>query len=211
MQACFSEDAMRQGQTMFYTFVALGALLGLCILPMAHGFAAAPEDHPVVVFDTTLGPITLELDRSKAPITVDNFLKYVDSGFYDNLIFHRVIPDFMIQGGGFTADMRQKKTNPPIKNESGNGLSNKRGTIAMGLLPNQPNSADSQFYINLVDNAHLDARSGPGSGYAVFGKVTEGMDTIDKIAKVRTGTKGGHQDVPTEPVIIKSAKRKPAP
>lgn len=192
-----------------YACLALAAVLGLCILPLASGAGAADDEHPVVVLDTTLGPITIELDHAKAPLTVDNFLKYTDAGFYNNTIFHRVIPNFMIQGGGFTADMVQKKTNPPIKNESGNGLSNKRGTIAMGLLPNQQDSADSQFFINLVDNNYLDAKPGrPGSGYAVFGKVTSGMDTVDKIGRVPTGRKGPHDDVPREPVIVKSVKRK---
>jgi peptidyl-prolyl cis-trans isomerase A (cyclophilin A) len=179
--------------------------------------ATAADEKPRVELDTSLGKITIELEPEKAPITVENFLKYVDDGFYNGTTFHRVIgpsaddpKGFMIQGGGFTPDMREKAgTRPGIKNESGNGLSNKRGTIAMGLLPNRPDSATSQFYINLKDNAHLDARRGPGSGYAVFGKVVDGMDVVDKIARVRTGDKGAHSDVPLEAVVIKTARRKP--
>ena len=183
------------------------ALLATCVLPMADA-QGAEDDKPVVVLDTTMGPITLELDRAKAPITVDNFMKYVDDGYFDGLIFHRVIPGFMIQGGGFTPDMREKgKTNAAIKNESNNGLSNARGTISMART-NDPDSATAQFFINLSDNAQgLDPKGGRG-GYAVFGKVTAGMDAVDKIAKVNTGRRGPHDDVPTEPITIKSAKRK---
>jgi cyclophilin family peptidyl-prolyl cis-trans isomerase len=163
-------------------------------------------DNPVVVLDTTSGPITLELDPGKAPITVENFLKYVDSGFYDNLIFHRVMKDFMIQGGGMTDAMDEKSTgkNPPIKNESGNGLSNMRGTIAMART-SDPNSATCQFFINHKDNKPLDSY---GGGYAVFGKVIDGMEVVDKIAGVAVTTKAGHENVPQTPIYIKSAKRK---
>ncbi|MHC5538576.1 peptidylprolyl isomerase [Singulisphaera rosea] len=169
-------------------------------------FAAPPaDDKPVVVFDTTLGKITIELDRAKAPISVENFLKYVDEGFYDKTIFHRVISDFMIQGGGFTDSMQEKPTHPPIKNEAGNGLSNVRGTIAMART-NDPNSATSQFYFNRYDeNAKLDNF---GGGYAVFGKVIDGLSVVDAIAQVPTGRKSGMSDVPVKPVYIKSAKRK---
>jgi peptidyl-prolyl cis-trans isomerase A (cyclophilin A) len=176
---------------------------------MAGAGAADPDDHPVVVLDTTEGPITIEFDRTKAPITVDNFLKYVDSGFYDGLIFHRVIPGFMIQGGGMDENMQEKPTNAPIKNEASNGLSNKRGTIAMART-NDPNSATAQFFINLVDNSGGLDPGARGAGYAVFGKVTEGMDTVDKIAQVPTGTKSGHRDVPTKTIKIKTARRKKA-
>jgi peptidyl-prolyl cis-trans isomerase A (cyclophilin A) len=189
---------------MSYFLLAVLAVGALCLLPMAGGATAADEDHPVVVIDTSMGPITVELDRAKAPISVDNFLKYVDAGFYNGTIFHRVIPDFMVQGGGMDENMREKKTNAPIKNEGGNGLKNLRGTIAMART-SVPDSASSQFFVNLKDNAFLDrANAQDRVGYAVFGKVTNGMDVVDKIAKVRTGS----QDVPTEVIVIKSAKRK---
>jgi len=181
--------------------LAFGATLSLS---MAAG--TGEEGKPVVVLDTTAGAITLELDPEKAPITVANFLKYVDSGFYDNLIFHRVIKDFMIQGGGMTDQMEEKSTgkNPPIKNESSNGLSNQRGTVAMART-SDPNSATCQFFINHKDNKQLDTY---GGGYAVFGKVIDGMDVVDKIAGVATTTKAGHENVPQTPVYIKGAKRK---
>jgi len=159
----------------------------------------------MVVFSTSLGDIKLELFAEEAPITVENFLAYVDSGYYDNLIFHRVIPGFMIQGGGFTADMNQKTTRDPIKNEADNGLKNLRGTLSMART-SDVNSATSQFFISVADNASLD-HGGRGFGYAVFAKVIEGMDVVDKIAAVTTGTKGHFQDVPVEPVVIQSAKR----
>jgi len=194
---------------MIYLSLACLALLGLCLLPMADAAGADPADSPVVVLETNMGPITIQLDRAKAPITVDNFLKYVDAGFYNGTIFHRVIPNFMVQGGGMTEDMREKATNPPIKNEAGNGLKNKRGTLAMARTSN-PDSASAQFFINLKDeNSFLDRdQAQDGFGYAVFGKVIDGMDVVDKIAAVRTGNKGGHQNVPVEAVVIKSAKRK---
>jgi peptidyl-prolyl cis-trans isomerase A (cyclophilin A) len=171
--------------------------------------AAADDDkHPRVVLDTSMGPVTLELDRTRAPISVDNFLKYVDSGYYNGLIFHRVIDGFMVQGGGFTDSMREKHEGQldPIKNEGRNGLSNQRGTVAMART-NDPNSATSQFYINLVDNSRgLDDNPAYGP-YAVFGKVVDGMDVVDKIAKVPTRVVGGMRDVPEKPVYIRSAKR----
>jgi peptidyl-prolyl cis-trans isomerase B (cyclophilin B) len=154
---------------------------------------------------TNYGDIVIELDADKAPLTTANFLKYVEQGFYDGTIFHRVIAGFMIQGGGFTADMKKKQTNPPIKNEANNGLKNKRGTIAMART-NDPDSATAQFFINLVDNGFLDYVSDNKPGYAVFGKVTEGMDIVDKIAAVKTGSAAGMKDVPTHPVVIESAK-----
>lgn len=156
---------------------------------------------------TNLGEITLELDAEKAPITVANFLQYVESGFYDGLIFHRVIDDFMIQGGGFDVDMKQKPTEDTIKIEADNGLSNDQYTIAMART-SIPDSATSQFFINVKDNAFLNhtAPTASGWGYCVFGKVTAGMDVIDQIKAVSTTTKAGHQDVPVEPVIIEKAE-----
>ena len=154
--------------------------------------------------ETNLGNIELELDEKKAPITVKNFAGYAKSGHYNDTIFHRVINGFMIQGGGFTADMNQKPTKEPIRNEAMNGLKNARGTIAMARTM-VVDSATSQFFINLVDNSFLDFRnpSPQGFGYAVFGKVTKGMEVVDQIAKVRTGGRGMHQDVPVEAVVIK--------
>lgn len=154
---------------------------------------------------TTEGDMVLELDRARAPQTVDNFIAYVRSGHFDGTIFHRVIPGFMIQGGGFTPDMTQKPTRPPIPLESRNGLSNARGTVAMARTV-VPNSATAQFFINARDNDFLDAaKSRDGNGYAVFGKVSAGMDVLDKIQNVPTGTKGPHQNVPNTPVIITKA------
>jgi cyclophilin family peptidyl-prolyl cis-trans isomerase len=154
-----------------------------------------------VIMETSLGTIKIELDGDKAPITVANFLSYVDEQFYDGTIFHRVMSNFMIQGGGFESGMKQKKTKPAIKNESGNGLSNSRGTIAMART-NALDSATSQFYINVVNNTGLD-----GSKYCVFGKVTEGMDVVDKIKAVSTGARAGHENVPLQDVVIKSVRR----
>ena len=155
---------------------------------------------------TNYGEITIELDAEKAPITVANFLQYVESGFYDGLIFHRVIKDFMLQTGGFNAKMKQKETEAEIKNEADNGLSNDKYTIAMART-SIPDSASSQFFINANDNAFLNHTSptSSGWGYCVFGKVTEGMDVVDKIEAVETTTAAGHQDVPAEPVIIEKA------
>jgi cyclophilin family peptidyl-prolyl cis-trans isomerase len=159
----------------------------------------------MVRFETSLGSFTLELDAEKAPVSAENFLSYVDDGFFDGLIFHRVIPGFMIQGGGMLPDMSQKKNKAPIKNEAANGLKNDRGTVAMART-NDINSATSQFFINLSDNDFLN--HAPGNyGYAVFGKVIEGLDTIDRIAAERTGRRKGHDDVPATDVIITSAKR----
>ena len=154
--------------------------------------------------ETSMGSITVELDDAKAPVTVKNFLDYAKSGHYDGTIFHRVIDGFMIQGGGFTKAMDQKPTKAPIKNEAANGLTNKRGTIAMARTM-VVDSATSQFFINLVDNDFLNFRAPTPQyyGYAVFGKVTDGMDVVDKIAKVKTGFAGPHQNVPEEPVVIK--------
>jgi peptidyl-prolyl cis-trans isomerase A (cyclophilin A) len=160
---------------------------------------------PVVLVETSMGNVKVQLDRQNAPITVQNFLDYVKAGFYKGTIFHRVIPGFMIQGGGFTADMQEKRANPPIKNEAGNGLKNDRGTIAMARTM-VVDSAAAQFFINVVDNAFLNHRdnSMQGYGYAVFGKVISGMEVVDRIAGVKTGIKMGFQDVPETPVVIKS-------
>jgi len=158
-----------------------------------------------VVMETSKGTIEIELDAAKASGTVANFVKYVKKGHFDGTIFHRVIPGFMIQGGGFTADMNQKSTDAPIKNEANNDLKNTRGTLAMART-SKPDSASSQFFINLKDNTFLDFPGQDGWGYCVFGKVTKGIEIVDQIAAVPTGSKGGHQNVPTEPVLIKSAK-----
>ena len=154
--------------------------------------------------ETSMGTISVELDDERAPATVENFVKYAADGFYDGTIFHRVIDGFMVQGGGFTRDMNQKDTRGPIRIESMNGLKNLRGTIAMARTM-VPDSATSQFFINLVDNGFLDftAPTQNGYGYAVFGKVTDGMEVVDRIAKVRTGFSGPHQNVPEEPVVIR--------
>ena len=156
-------------------------------------------------FKTSKGTFTVQLFDKQAPITVENFLRYADEGFFEGTVFHRVIPGFMIQGGGLTADLNNKKGHEPIKNEATNGLKNKRGTLSMART-NDINSATSQFFINLVDNEFLNNKPG-NFGYAVFGRVDSGMDVIDAIAGVKTGTRAGHQDVPTETVTIESARR----
>jgi len=164
------------------------------------------EQNPRVLLETSMGAITIELFKEKAPITVKNFLGYVKDGYYDGLIFHRVIKDFMIQGGGMNEAMEQKKTKYAIKNEATNKVSNKRGTVAMARTA-IVDSATSQFFINTVDNAFLDhqGKQPDRFGYCVFGEVVEGMDIVDQIRAVKTGNKGGHSDVPLEPVFIKSA------
>lgn len=159
----------------------------------------------MIRFETSLGDFTIELFEKEAPVSAQNFLDYVDAGHFDGTVFHRVIPGFVIQGGGMTADMKQKQTRKPIRNEADNGLKNRRGTLSMART-NDPHSATSQFFVNLVDNAFLDPGRG-GAGYAVFGHVTEGMSVVDEIARVKTGKKGMHDDVPVEPVVVKSAKR----
>ena len=159
----------------------------------------------MVRFETTHGGFTVKLEADKAPLTVANFLQYVDDGFYDGLIFHRVIPGFMVQGGGMTPDFKEKQGLAPIKNEAKNGLRNNRGTLAMART-NDIDSASSQFFINLADNDFLN-QSPASFGYAVFGEVVEGMDTIDRIAKERTGTRRGHSDVPVGDVMVQSARR----
>ena len=161
--------------------------------------------NPRVKLETTMGTIVIELEPAKAPITVGNFLDYVKSGFYDGTIFHRVIPNFMVQGGGLTADMERKPTREPIVNESANGLVNARGTVAMART-SEPNSASSQFFINLINNSFLDkANAQDGVGYCVFGKVVEGMKVVDAIAAVPTGDVAGNQNVPLKPVVITKA------
>jgi peptidyl-prolyl cis-trans isomerase A (cyclophilin A) len=171
--------------------------------------AVAAQDKaatgPRVLLATSAGDITLQLDADKAPKTVANFVEYVKSGHYDGTIFHRVIDGFMIQGGGFTPEMTQKPTRPPIPLESRNGLKNERGAIAMART-GVPDSATSQFFINVADNPRLDYPNPDGNGYAVFGRVVEGMEVVDKIRAVETGSVKGHQNVPLKPVLIRSAR-----
>jgi peptidyl-prolyl cis-trans isomerase A (cyclophilin A) len=180
---------------------------GLTILCIGVADAAELAKNPVVLMETSLGNMKLELFAKEAPISVKNFLDYVNSGFYSGTIFHRVIPNFMIQGGGFTADLKQKQTNPLIKNEANNGLKNLTGTLAMARTM-VVDSATSQFFINVVDNGFLNHRdnTSQGYGYAVFGKVIEGMDVVNRIIAIRTGTQKGFQDVPETSVVIKSMK-----
>jgi cyclophilin family peptidyl-prolyl cis-trans isomerase len=159
----------------------------------------------MIRFETTLGNFTIEFHEKEAPQTVANFLRYIDDGFFDGTIFHRIVPGFVIQGGGFTEEMTQKRTHPSIKNEADNGLKNDRGTLSMART-SDVNSATSQFFVNLKDNEFLDHKKG-NFGYAVFARVTEGMDVIDKIAAVETGRRRGFDDVPVQPVIMKSVRR----
>lgn len=185
---------------------ALLVLSSCCLFLPINGYGQQTSTHPMARMTTSLGDITIELYEQKAPETVKNFLQYVDAGFYDGTIFHRVIPGFVLQGGGLTPDMQRKATRPPISNESDNGLENLRGTLSMARLPD-PNSATSQFFINLADNPHLDYQGSGQWGYAVFGKVVEGMDVVDDIAAVKTTTSAGHQDVPETPVVIEHVAR----
>jgi cyclophilin family peptidyl-prolyl cis-trans isomerase len=159
----------------------------------------------MIRFETSLGDFTIELFEKEAPESAANFTRYIDEGFFDGTIFHRIVPGFVIQGGGFTEDMTQKKTKPPVKNEADNGLKNKRGTLSMART-NDINSATSQFFVNLKDNDFLDHSRG-NFGYAVFAKVTDGMDVVDKIAAVETGRKRGFDDVPVQAVTMKSVRR----
>jgi peptidyl-prolyl cis-trans isomerase A (cyclophilin A) len=180
-------------------------------LALAAAQAASPatspsptdDTRPKVVMETSMGRIRIALEGDAAPASVQNFLAYVRAGHYDGTIFHRVIPGFMAQGGGFDAQMKQKPVRAPIKNESANGLSNRRGTLAMART-GDPDSATAQFFINVADNPRLDFHG--SAGYAVFGEVIEGMDVVDRIVAVPTGTRGDHQDVPQTPVVIKSAR-----
>lgn len=187
------------------TLVSILMIISLFVLA---GYAIAADSNPQVVLNTSKGQIVLELYADKAPETVKNFLAYVDSKYYDGTIFHRVIPDFMIQGGGFTPDMKRKTTRSPIKNEADKGIKNDRGTIAMART-GDPHSATAQFFINSKNNDFLNHRSKTqqGWGYAAFGKVVEGMNTVDAISAVKTTSRGPYRDVPAEAVVIQSAKR----
>jgi peptidyl-prolyl cis-trans isomerase A (cyclophilin A) len=178
-------------------------ILPLLLLTLA---CAAQAEEVKVLMKTSKGDMEIALDANKAPKTVENFLRYVDEGFYDGTLFHRVIEGFMIQGGGYTADMVKKPTHPPVENEAKNGLKNERGTIAMART-SDPHSATSQFFINHKDNPNLDYPSFDGWGYAVFGRVTRGMEVLDAIASVPTGVKNGMRDVPVETVVIESVTR----
>lgn len=166
---------------------------------------AACAANPQVEMKTSQGTLVIELYQDKAPKTVENFLQYVKDGFFNGTVFHRVIPDFMIQGGGFTPDMKQKEARAPIQNEAKNGLKNELGSLAMART-GDPHSASAQFFINLKENSFLDYPSRDGWGYAVFGKVVQGIDIVQKVAKVPTGNAGPHQNVPTTPVLIESVK-----
>jgi len=160
-----------------------------------------------VMLETSMGNILIELNEHKAPLAVKNFLIYVDEDFFNDTIVHRVIPNFMIQAGGISTDLQQKPSHPPIKNEAPNDLQNKRATVAMGQKSGDPDSATSHFFINLIDNTHLDYQGPAQPGYTVFGKVIDGMDTVDKIAAVKTTTRGPYPNTPVEPVMITSAQR----
>lgn len=186
----------------------VGWFLTMMVLALPVQGAEKSVTHPRVELNTSMGIIVLELYPDRAPQTTANFLAYVDAGFYDGTIFHRVIPKFMIQGGGFTRKMRQKPTRQPIPNEAENRIKNERGTVAMARTPD-PHSATSQFFINTVDNDFLNFRGkdARGWGYAVFGRVAQGMDTVDAISGVRTGGSQGHRDVPLQPVVIVTARR----
>ena len=185
-------------------FIQLALLACVCA---ATTLSAQDKDkNPLVILDTSHGKIVVELFMDKSPITAKNFLQYTDDKFYDGVIFHRVIADFMIQSGGMEPGLKEKKTRATIKNEAGNGLSNEKGTLAMART-NNPDSASAQFFINVKDNKFLD-RSASSAGYAVFGKVVEGMDVVDKIRKVETTSRGGHDDVPTQDVLIRTVRRK---
>jgi peptidyl-prolyl cis-trans isomerase B (cyclophilin B) len=181
-------------------------LVGLCVLPaQAASTPATKGKMKMVKLHTNQGVITLQLDAEKAPLSVQNFLDYVNSGFYSNTIFHRVIPNFMIQGGGFESGLKQKPTSAPIKNEAANGLKNEIYTIAMART-GDPHSATAQFFINTKNNGFLDYPGQDGWGYCVFGKVVEGKEVVDAIGKVKTGSSRGYQDVPSEDVIITKAE-----
>lgn len=189
---------------LFRYFGILAVLFALLTAPAAQAQETAQPKNPLVKLETSMGDIVIELYRNKAPATVKNFLEYAESGFYDGTIFHRVIDNFMIQGGGFTEAMQQKPTRAPIRNEADNGLRNELYTIAMARTSN-PNSATSQFFINVRNNTSLNRPSPDGHGYAVFGKVVDGMDVVDRIKAVPTGRLGPHDDVPRTPVVINRA------
>jgi peptidyl-prolyl cis-trans isomerase A (cyclophilin A) len=200
-------NALSARRDLFCSATVMLALMGgTAMSPAAESATTnAATAAPTVVLSTSLGAIEIELQPDKAPVTVSNFLAYVDAGFYSGTVFHRVIPGFMIQGGGMDATMREKPTRAPIVNEARNGLSNKRGTVAMARTSN-PNSATAQFFVNVADNGFLNP--GRDAGYAVFGRVTAGMDVVDKIVAVPTKTAGMHENVPATPVTIDAAKRK---
>ncbi len=203
---------MLMKQTLLPIAVVLAAILSLALYPHFKGDKSMNDStaaNPTVLIETTMGNITIELDMENAPNTSQNFLAYVDDGYFVDTTFHRVIPDFIVQGGGLTADMQDKPSSrEPIENEANNGLKNLRGTLAMART-SDPHSATSQFFINHVDNAFLNFTSETlqGWGYAVFGRVTEGMDVVDAIAQVPTGNKGGHQNVPIDTVTITGVSR----
>jgi cyclophilin family peptidyl-prolyl cis-trans isomerase len=190
--------------------IKITPLLTLVFLIAATAAFAAEKTvgNPRVILDTSKGKIVIELFPKKAPASVKNFLSYIDEGFYDGTTFHRVIPNFMIQGGGLTSDMKPKDTNPPIKNEADNGLLNNRGTIAMARTQ-KPHSATAQFFINLVNNDFLNhkRKDTQGWGYAVFGRVVNGMDVVDVISKVKTETRGMYRNVPIQPIVILKGSR----
>ena len=185
----------------------LVTLAGAVLCAGVAGAAEPAAGNTFVLMETSLGSVKLELFAKEAPVSVKNFLEYVASGFYDGTVFHRVIANFMIQGGGFAPDLKEKQTSPPIKNEADNGLKNRRGTLAMARTM-VVDSATAQFFINVKDNGFLDhrGRTQQGYGYAVFGKVSEGMEVVDKITAVKTGVQKGFRDVPETPVVIKSMK-----
>jgi len=196
---------------MLLVFLALGPALAAAGQDTRPAMPPPPETKPTeklifVVMVTSLGDIVLELNRAKAPLSAKNFLAYTDAKFYDGTIFHRVMSNFMIQGGGFEPGLIKKQTGPPIKNESQNGLKNSRGTIAMARL-SAPDTATSQFFINVVDNPRLDPRSAGGVGYAVFGRVVAGMDVVEEIRYVPTGLKKRRENVPIETVLIETVRR----
>ena len=199
-------------KTLLPVGVVLAAILSLVFFPNIKGGTPMNEttaDNPIVIFETTMGQIKIELDMQNAPSSSANFLAYVDDGYFVGTTFHRIIPNFMVQGGGITEDMLDKPSkHAPINNEANNGLKNDRGTLAMART-GDPHSATSQFFINHADNAFLNftSESQQGWGYAVFGKVVEGMDVVDAMAKVATGNKGGHQNVPLEPITITAVSR----
>lgn len=189
-------------------YVRLLLLLALLTLAGSWLFTQAAEENPTVVLETSMGKIQIELYPKKAPKTVKNFLYYVDSGFYNGTLFHRVIPGFMVQGGGFIKGLKEKKTSAPIPNEATNGLSNRRGAISMARTM-EIHSATAQFFINVVDNKYLDHRGKTPDqyGYCVFGKVLHGMDVVDRIANVPTKTVGFYENVPVKDVVILKARR----
>lgn len=199
-------------KTLLPVGVVLAAILSLILFPNFQGETPMNDttaDNPIVLLETTMGQIKIELDMQNAPNTSENFLAYVDDGYFVGTTFHRIIPNFMAQGGGITEDMADKPSkHAPIQNEANNGLKNDRGTLAMART-GDPHSATSQFFINLIDNAFLNftAESMQGWGYAVFGKVVDGMDVVDAMAGVATGNKGGHQNVPLEPITITAVSR----